>query len=124
MQAHHEGVARVRGAEPLTAFEVVESGPGRAVVRVMGGRLELTVHRPGTFRVRWLVADPAPTYGILTEDGARPDPGPVAVPDVDVDPDGAARLRLTSGDVTLVLRGTPLRLELERDGRRDRKSVV
>ncbi|MGA1077385.1 MAG: TIM-barrel domain-containing protein [Nitriliruptoraceae bacterium] len=117
MQGHHEGVVRVRGAEPLSAFDVVESAPGRAVVRVLGGRLEVTVHRTGTFRVRTLVDAPAPEYGILTDDGARPDPGAVAAPETGVDDAGAAWLRLRSGDAALVLRATPLRIELERDGR-------
>ncbi|MGA0829989.1 MAG: hypothetical protein ACO3RG_00965, partial [Nitriliruptoraceae bacterium] len=101
MQGHHEGVVRVRGAEPLSAFDVVESAPGRAVVRVLGGRLEVTVHRTGTFRVRTLVDAPAPEYGILTDDGARPDPGAVAAPETGVADAGAAGLRLRSGAAAL-----------------------
>jgi hypothetical protein len=73
VQGHHEGVAFVRGAEPLSAFDVVSTGPGRVIVRVLGGRLAISIHRPGTFRVRWLLDDPQPDYGILTEDGDRPD---------------------------------------------------
>ena len=52
MQGHHEGVAWVRGAEPLSAFDVVAEAPHRVIVRVLGGRLAVSAHRPGTFRVR------------------------------------------------------------------------
>jgi hypothetical protein len=54
VQRHHEGLAWVRGAEPLSAFDVVDSGPDRVVVRVLCGRLAVSDHRPGVFRVRWL----------------------------------------------------------------------
>jgi hypothetical protein len=57
VQGHHEGVAWVRGAEPLSAFDIVSTGPSRVIVRVLGGRLAVSVHRPGTFRVRWLLDD-------------------------------------------------------------------
>lgn len=120
MQGHHEGVAWVRGAEPLSAFDVVSTGPRRVIVRVLGGRLAISVHRPGTFRVRWLLDDPQPDYGILTEDGDRPDDGAQDASDVDLEQgtdDGGVWLRVRSGTVALVLRGKPLRLELERDGR-------
>ena len=116
MQAHHEGVAWVRGAEPLSAFDVISAGPRRVIVRVLGGRLAVSVHRPGTFRVRWLVDEPAPDYGILTDDGDRP-VDDVAVTVEQGDDEGEAWLRVRSGDVALVLRARPFRLELERDGR-------
>lgn len=120
MQGHHEGVAWVRGAEPLSAFDVVSTGPRRVIVRVLGGRLAISVHRAGTFRVRWLLDDPQPDYGILTEDGDRPDEGVDDASDVAIEQgtdDGGAWLRLRSRTIALVLRAGPLRLELERDGR-------
>ena len=115
MQAHHEGVAWVRGAEPLSAFDVIAEGPRRVIVRVLGGRLAVSVHRPGTFRVRWLVDEPAPDYGILTEDGDRPHEDGDAVVEQGED-EGGAWLRVRRGDVALVLRARPFRIELERAG--------
>jgi alpha-D-xyloside xylohydrolase len=107
VQGHHEGVAWVRGAEPLSAFDVVSTGPRRVIVRVLGGRLAVSVHRPGTFRVRWLVDDPQPDYGILTEHGDRPDDrDDVASSSRATTPDGPW-LRVRSGAVALVLRARP-----------------
>jgi alpha-D-xyloside xylohydrolase len=109
VQGHHEGVIVARGTEPLSAFDVIESGPRGAVVRVLGGRLSLELHRTGTFRVRWLSAGEQPDYGILV-DAAREAAGTVELEHED------GLLRLRAGDVALVLRARPLRLELERSG--------
>jgi alpha-D-xyloside xylohydrolase len=117
VQGHHEGVAFVRGAEPLSAFDVVAEGSGRVILRVLGGRLEVSVHREGLFRVRWLVDDPAPDYGILTEHGDGATSGLALLSEERHDAEGRRSLRLSSGDVTLVLHERPFRLEFERDGR-------
>jgi len=52
VQGHHEGVVVARGTEPLSAFDVLTTGARGATLRVLGGRLSVEVHRPGTFRVR------------------------------------------------------------------------
>jgi alpha-D-xyloside xylohydrolase len=131
VQGHHEGVVVARGAEPLSAFDVLESGPLGATLRVLGGRLSIEVPRAGTFRIRWLDDAELPDYGILTDAARTPDAsGTVAIeqgeerltPHNGVQQHahaatGATRwLRLRSGDVSLLVRERPFRIELERAG--------
>jgi len=131
VQGHHEGVIVARGTEPLSAFDVVTSGSRGVELRVLGGRLSVEVQRAGTFRVRWLGADEQPDYGILTDEGRAADErAPVdieqgherlaphnGVRKHEHAATGATRwLRVRSGDVALLVRERPLRIELERAG--------
>jgi alpha-D-xyloside xylohydrolase len=131
VQGHHEGVVVARGTEPLSAFDVLTTGARGATLRVLGGRLSVEVHRPGTFRVRWLADGEQPDYGILTDEGrlaGGTEPVVIEAGEERLAPHNGVRkhahaatgatrwLRLRSGDVSLLVRERPLRIELERAG--------
>ncbi len=112
---HHEGIVLQKGFEPLESMSIKQKLANGVVILTAAGQFEITFFAPGIIRWREIGKPTLPDYGILSAN-----PQPVAV-DIQELPGG---LRLQSGETTLELLNSPLRIRLLSGGKLLLESVT
>jgi alpha-D-xyloside xylohydrolase len=103
---HHEGILLQKGYESLEAVSLKEKTRSRAVFRALAGDFEITCYAPGMLRMKRIVEDCQPDYGILA---AEPENLELNVTDI---PHGC---RVQAGNMALEILSGPMRIRLYRD---------
>jgi len=101
MILHHEGIILQKGFEALEALSLKEHSAHRAVFSTLAGNFEVSCYAPGILRMRLIVEQSQPSYGILS---STADNISLSVTDI---PGG---YRIQSGNCSLEILSGPMRI--------------
>ena len=106
MILHHEGIILQKGYEALEAVSLKQSSASRAIFRTLAGDMEVTCFAAGILRMKLVVDQPKPDYGILSN---APQQLAITVSSI---PHG---YRVEAGNLALEILSGPMRIRFFQD---------